>query len=193
INGAGKTTSVARLGHYLKSQGRNVVFAAGDTFRAGAIDQLQLWADKLGIVCVKADYKSDPASVIFEGWQKAKAQNAVLIADTAGRLHTQSPLMEQLSKIVRVLQKDPALVLQNLLVLDGTNGQNALIQSKEFSKDIPIDGLIMTKLDGSSKGGAVISSSLELQVPIQFVGVGEKESDFVPFEVDSFLHSFYGI
>lgn len=193
INGSGKTTSTARLAKHIQSQGKDVVLAAGDTFRAGAIDQLQIWAERLGVTCVSSKYKADPASVIFEGWQTAKAQNAVLIADTAGRLHTQNPLMEQLLKIVRVLKKDPALSMQTLLVLDGTNGQNALIQSKAFSKDVDIDGLIMTKLDGSSKGGAVISSSLEMNLPIRFVGVGESEHDFVPFDHQVFLKSFYGL
>ncbi|MCB0271943.1 MAG: signal recognition particle-docking protein FtsY [Bdellovibrionales bacterium] len=193
INGSGKTTTAARLGFYLKNQSHNVVLAAGDTFRAGAIDQLQTWAQRLDLPCVFSDYKSDPASVIYEGWQKAKSQDAVLIADTAGRLHTQTPLMEQLSKIKRVLLKDLNITIQTLLVLDGTNGQNALMQSKHFKDEIEIDGLIMTKLDGSSKGGAVISSALELKVPIYFVGVGEKETDLVEFQVEPFLRSFYGI
>jgi len=193
INGSGKTTSTARLAKYFLDQGHRVLLAAGDTFRAGAIDQLQIWGDRLNIECVAAKYKSDPASVIFDGWQKAKAQNAILVADTAGRLHTQNPLMEQLFKVIRVLKKDPDLKLQNFLVLDGTNGQNALMQSKAFSKDIDIDGLVMTKLDGSSKGGAVISSSLEMNVPIRFVGVGETEHDFVPFDDEAFLKTFFGI
>jgi fused signal recognition particle receptor len=192
INGSGKTTSCARLAHWLIQQNHRVILAAGDTFRAGAIDQLQMWADRLGIECVKQAYKSDPAAVIYQAWQKAKAENAILIADTAGRLHTQAPLMEQLSKIVRVLQKDdPQLPHQSLLVLDGTNGQNALMQSKHFSSTIPITGLVVTKLDGTSKGGAVISSSIEMNVPIVFVGVGEKKDDFVPFEVKPFLEAFF--
>lgn len=193
INGSGKTTSAARLGAYLKSQGHKVMFAAGDTYRAGAIDQLQTWAERLDVECIAGDYKSDPAAVIYQAWQKAKQENAILIADTAGRLHTQVPLMEQLKKIERVLHKDEDVKMTSLLVLDGTNGQNALMQSKHFASEVNIDGIVMTKLDGSSKGGAVISSAIELDRPIYFVGIGEKESDFLPFDVDSFLHSFYGI
>lgn len=193
INGSGKTTTAARLAYALKNQGKSVLLAAGDTFRAGAIDQLQHWANLVDVPCIAGNYGADPASVIFDGWVKAKEQRAILIADTAGRLHTQAPLMEQLKKIKRVLEKDEDLNIKTLLVLDGTSGQNALIQSKEFTKDMPIDGLIVTKLDGSSKGGAVISSSLELQVPIVYVGVGEQPTDLKVFEVEPFLKSFYGI
>ena len=192
VNGAGKTTMSAKLGKYFKSQGRDVVFAAADTFRAGAIDQLKVWADRIGADLIAQKPGADPAAVVFDAWQNAVKKNAVLIADTAGRLHTKKPLVEELEKIVRILGKDGLGAPHACyLVLDGTTGQNALAQSREFVKAAPLTGLIITKLDGTARGGAALSAALELSLPIRYLGVGEQESDIVVFDSKSFAEELF--
>jgi fused signal recognition particle receptor len=194
VNGAGKTTTAARLANYFKKQGREVVLGAADTFRAGATEQLITWGNRLGIPVVSQGSGADPASVAFETWKIAKDKNALMIADTAGRIHTQAPLMDQLEKIKRVISKDDLGAPHEVwLVLDGTSGQNAVIQAREFAKAVQITGLIITKLDGTAKGGGAVSSSLELNVPIRFLGIGEKENDLIEFNTEAFVKSFYGI
>lgn len=194
VNGAGKTTTAARLGNYFKKQGRQVVLGAADTFRAGATEQLITWGNRLGIEVVSQGSGADPAAVAFETWKVAKEKNALMIADTAGRIHTQAPLMDQLEKIKRVISKDGLGAPHEVwLVLDGTSGQNAVIQAREFAKAVQITGLIITKLDGTAKGGGAVSSSFELNVPIRFVGIGEKENDLIEFNAEAFVKSFYGI
>jgi len=194
VNGAGKTTTAARLGHYFKKQGRKVVLGAADTFRAGATEQLITWGNRLGIEVVSKGSGADPASVAFETWEKAKKEQALMIADTAGRIHTQTPLMDQLEKIKRVISKDGQGAPHEVwLVLDGTTGQNAVIQAREFAKTVQLTGLIITKLDGTAKGGGALSSAIELNLPIRFVGIGEKEDDLIEFNVEAFVKSFYGV
>ena len=194
VNGAGKTTTAARLAHYFKKQGRTVVLGAADTFRAGATEQLITWGNRLDIPVVSQGTGADPASVTFETWKVAKEKNALMIADTAGRIHTQAPLMDQLEKIKRVISKDGLGAPHEVwLVLDGTNGQNAVTQAREFAKAVQITGLIITKLDGTAKGGGALSSSLELNVPVRFLGIGEKEDDLIEFNTETFVKSFYGI
>lgn len=194
VNGAGKTTTAARLAHFYKKQGRNVVLGAADTFRAGAVEQLKTWGARLNIEVVSQGENADPASVVFDAWKKAKEQNALLIADTAGRIHTHTPLMDQLDKIRRVIAKDNlGAPHETWLVLDGTNGQNAIAQSREFAKTAQVTGLIVTKLDGTAKGGGALSSSVEFNLPIRFLGVGEKENDLIEFNMTDFVKGFYGI
>jgi fused signal recognition particle receptor len=194
VNGAGKTTTAARLGHYFKKNGREVVLGAADTFRAGATEQLVTWGNRLNLEVVSQGSGSDPASVAFETWKVAKQKNALMIADTAGRIHTQTPLMDQLEKIKRVISKDELGAPHEVwLVLDGTSGQNAVIQAREFAKAVQITGLVITKLDGTAKGGGAVGSMLELNVPIRFVGIGEKEDDLIEFNLEAFVKSFYGI
>ncbi len=194
VNGSGKTTTSARLAHHFKKQGRHVILGAADTFRAGAVEQLKTWGERLGIEVVSQPAGADPASVVFETWQKAKKENALMIGDTAGRIHTHAPLMDQLQKIFRMLSKNNDGAPHEVwLVLDGTNGQNAIIQSKEFFKSVPLTGLIVTKMDGTSKGGAALFSSIEFNLPIRFVGIGEKENDLIEFQLEPFVKSFYGI
>jgi fused signal recognition particle receptor len=193
VNGSGKTTTAARLANHYRKNGRNVILGAADTFRAGAVDQLKAWGARLGIEVVAKQTNADPASVVFDTWQVAKERSALMIADTAGRIHTHTPLMDELQKVVRILSKDGSgAPHETLLVLDGTSGQNAILQSREFSKIIPVTGLIITKLDGTSKGGGALSASLELKLPIRFIGIGEKEDDLIEFNLDSFVRKFYG-
>ena len=194
INGSGKTTTAARLAQYYRKQGRDVILGAADTFRAGAVEQLKTWGERLDIEVVSQAPKADPASVVFETWKIAKEKNALMIADTAGRIHTQTPLMDQLQKIFRVLSKgNDGAPHEVWLVLDGTSGQNAAIQSREFGKAVPLTGLVITKLDGTSKGGGALFSSVEMNLPIRFVGIGEKPDDLIEFKIQSFVQSFYGI
>ena len=182
------------LAHYFKKRGRSVVRGSADTFRAGATEQLITWGNRLDIPVVSQGTGADPASVTFETWKVAKEKNALMIADTAGRIHTQAPLMDQLEKIKRVISKDGLGAPHEVwLVLDGTNGQNAVTQAREFAKAVQITGLIITKLDGTAKGGGALSSSLELNVPVRFLGIGEKEDDLIEFNTETFVKSFYGI
>ncbi len=193
VNGVGKTTSIAKIANYLKGEGKKVMLAAADTFRAAAIDQLGIWADRIGVDMIKHDEGSDPASVVFDAAAAAKARGAdVLIIDTAGRLHNKKNLMDELSKINRVVDRElPGAARETLLVLDATTGQNAVIQAKEFSNTAKITGLILTKLDGTAKGGIVISVKDELGIPVKFIGVGEKADDMQPFVAADFINALF--
>lgn len=193
VNGVGKTTSIAKIANYLKGQGKKVMLAAADTFRAAAIDQLGIWADRVGVDMIKHEEGSDPASVVFDAAAAAKARGAdVLIIDTAGRLHNKKNLMDELSKINRVVGRElPDAARETLLVLDATTGQNAVIQAKEFSNTADITGLVLTKLDGTAKGGIVISVKDELGIPVKFIGVGEKADDMQPFIAQDFINALF--
>jgi fused signal recognition particle receptor len=189
VNGTGKTTSAAKLAHFFKQKGHTVMLAAADTFRAAAIEQLGIWADRLGIDIVKGQYHSDPAALCYEAYQSAEKKNVeFLICDTAGRLHTKSNLMGELAKIKRVLGKaDPSAPHETLLVVDATTGGNALQQAREFHDSTGLTGIIVTKLDGSGKGGCVIAIQNELGIPTRFIGTGEKFGDFAFFESRDFV------
>jgi fused signal recognition particle receptor len=189
VNGAGKTTSIAKLANHLKKQGNSVLLAAGDTFRAAAVEQLTLWADRLGIDIIKQTTGADPAAVAFDATAAAKARKVdYLILDTAGRLHTQKNLMTELEKIVRVVQKQlPDAPHETLLVLDGTTGQNAIRQASEFQKSAPVTGLILAKMDGTAKGGALFGIRDVLPVPVKFLGVGEGIDDLEKFVVKDYV------
>ena len=193
VNGVGKTTSIAKIANHLKNQGKKVVLAAADTFRAAAIDQLGIWADRIGVDMIKHEEGSDPASVVYDAAAAAKARGAdVLIIDTAGRLHNKKNLMDELSKINRVVSRElPDAARETLLVLDATTGQNAVIQAKEFSNTAEITGLVLTKLDGTAKGGIVISVKDELGIPVKFIGVGEKADDMQPFVASDFINALF--
>ena len=193
VNGVGKTTSIAKIANNLKANGKKVVLAAADTFRAAAIDQLQIWADRIGVDIIKHTEGSDPAAVVFDAVNAAKAKKAdVLIVDTAGRLHNKKNLMDELAKINRVISREaPDSARETLLVLDATTGQNAVIQAKEFKNAAEITGLILTKLDGTAKGGIVISIKKELGIPVKYIGVGEKADDMQPFVADDFVRALF--
>ena len=189
VNGAGKTTTVGKLAHQFKQQGLKVMLAAGDTFRAAAVEQLQTWGERLDIAVIRQGQGADSASVIFDALQSAQARGIdVLIADTAGRLHTQMSLMEELEKIKRVLAKlDPEAPHETLLVLDAVTGQNALAQASHFRDSVGVTGLVLTKLDGTAKGGMIFSVAEQLQTPIRFIGVGETVDDLRPFDHEEFV------
>jgi len=184
VNGVGKTTQTAKLAHRLQCAGRRVLLAAADTYRAGAVEQLAIWADRLGVPCVTGQQGGDPAAVAFDAIEAAAARGAdVVLVDTAGRLHTQGNLMDELRKVVRVVaRKRPGAPHEALLVLDGTVGQNALQQGRAFADAVPLTGVIVTKLDGTAKGGAAVAVRRELGVPIRFIGVGEGLDDLEPFD-----------
>jgi fused signal recognition particle receptor len=189
INGAGKTTTIGKLAHRLLAEGRTVMLAAGDTFRAAAREQLTIWAERNRVPIIAQQSGAEPAAVIFDALQAAKARNIdVLIADTAGRLHTQSHLMDELKKVKRVLGRlDPGAPHEVLLILDGTIGQNAVSQAAEFHKGLGVTGLVVTKLDGTAKGGVVLAIAQKLGIPIRFVGVGEDTEDFGVFNASEFV------
>lgn len=189
VNGTGKTTSTAKLAHFLQRKGHTVMLAAADTFRAAAIEQLSVWAGRLGIDIIKGEYNSDPAALCFEAYQAADRKNVeFLICDTAGRLHTKSNLMGELAKVKRVLAKaDPQAPHETLLVVDATTGGNALQQAREFHAATGLTGIIVTKLDGSGKGGCVVAIQNELGIPTRFVGTGEKIEDLDFFESRAFV------
>lgn len=193
VNGVGKTTSIAKLAEYFRSQGQKVVLAAGDTFRAAAIEQLQTWGQRTGSDVIAHQHGSDPGAVVFDAMNAAKSRNAdVLIIDTAGRLHTKFNLMEELKKIRRVIQKvDPTAPHGTLLVIDATTGQNGLTQARTFKEAADISGIFLTKLDGTAKGGIVLSIAQELGLPILFIGTGEKMDDIAPFDAEDFLDSLF--
>jgi fused signal recognition particle receptor len=194
VNGAGKTTSLAKIAHHFTIRGRKVLLAACDTFRAGAISQLDVWAQRAGVEVVKHQEGSDAASVAYDAYAAAKARGCdLMLVDTAGRLHTKDSLMEELRKLVRVLRKhDPSLPHETLLVIDGNTGQNALPQFKGFSAAVPLNGLVVTKLDGTAKGGSVLSLSREFGVPVRWVGVGEGLDDLIPFNPGAYAHGLFG-
>lgn len=193
VNGNGKTTSVAKLAKLFHAQGKKVLLAAADTFRAAAVDQLELWAKKIGVDIVKGASKSDPASVAFDAVTAAKArQSDILIIDTAGRLHTKTNLMQELEKIKRSCHKVlPGSPHEILLVLDATTGQNAIDQAKTFHQHTPISGLILTKLDGTAKGGIVLGIQKQLGIPVQYIGFGESVDDFETFNAQTFVHALF--
>src|SRR5437763_3323995 len=188
VNGAGKTTFIGKLAARLRGQGKRVVVAAGDTFRAGAIDQLRVWAERVGAEFIGAVAGADPAAVAFDAIDAAVARRAdVLIIDTAGRLHTSEGLMDELKKVARVIAKRmPSAPHETLLVLDGTIGQNAVQQAKTFASAVPVSGLVVTKLHGTARGGGVVAVHEAIDVPVKFLGVGESAVDLVPFEADAF-------
>ncbi len=189
VNGSGKTTSVAKLAKYYTDQGKKVMLAACDTFRAAALEQIELWAKKMGVDIVRSQPKSDPSAVAFDAINSAKAKQAdIVLIDTAGRLHTKTDLMQELEKIKRVCQKlDSTYPNETLLVLDSTTGQNALDQAEIFHKFTPITGIILTKLDGTAKGGIAVAIKKQKNLPIIWVGIGEKENDFDLFDPHSFV------
>lgn len=193
VNGVGKTTTIGKLAHQFKSEGKKVVLGAADTFRAAAVDQLVIWSERVGVTIVKQEMGSDPASVAFDTVQSAVAQNAdVVIIDTAGRLHNKINLMNELSKIKRVMQKViPDAPHEILLVLDGSTGQNAFEQAKQFTAATEVNALAVTKLDGTAKGGVVIGISDQFQIPVKYIGVGEKMQDLQLFNGTEFVDSFF--
>lgn len=193
VNGVGKTTTIAKLGSYYREQGKKVILAAADTFRAAAIDQLEIWGQRIGSDVIKHTEGSDPAAVTFDAIAAAKARKAdVLIIDTAGRLHTKSNLMEELKKIKRVAEREVAgAPHETLLVLDATTGQNALNQAKIFGQTSEITGLVLTKLDGTAKGGVVIAIKSELDIPVKWIGVGEGVNDLRPFVAKDFVEALF--
>jgi len=189
INGAGKTTTIGKLAHRLLAEKRTVMLAAGDTFRAAAREQLEVWAQRNGVPIIAQQSGAEPAAVIFDALNAARARNIdVLIADTAGRLHTQTHLMDELKKVKRVLARlDPTAPHEVLLVLDGTIGQNAVAQAEQFNKNLSVTGLVITKLDGTAKGGVVLAIAQKLGIPIRFIGVGEQSEDFGVFNASEFV------
>ena len=193
VNGAGKTTSIGKISNRLIARGKKVVVAAADTFRAAAIDQLAVWCERSGADIVKQNEGSDPAAVVYDALNYAKKRGAdVLIIDTAGRLHNKTNLMNELAKINRVIDKEcPDAARENLLVLDATTGQNAILQAKEFRNAANITGLVLNKLDGTAKGGIVISIKKELDIPVKFIGVGEKIDDMKPFDSKDFASALF--
>ena len=193
VNGAGKTTSIGKITNILKRQGKKVVVAAADTFRAAAIDQLAVWCERSGVELVRQNEGSDPAAVVFDAANYAKNHGAdVLVIDTAGRLHNKKNLMNELEKINRVIDRElPGVCRENLLVLDATTGQNAILQAKEFKNAAEITGLVLNKLDGTAKGGIVISIKQELNIPVKFIGVGEKIDDMEAFNADDFVKALF--
>jgi fused signal recognition particle receptor len=193
VNGAGKTTTAGKLAHFYKAQGRQVMLAAGDTYRAAAVEQLKTWGTRNHVDVVAQQTGADSASVIFDAVTSAKAKGAdVLIADTAGRLQNKTNLMQELEKIVRVVNRiDDSAPHAVLLVIDGGTGQNALAQAREFKRSVPVSGLIVTKLDGTAKGGVMFALARELALPIHFIGVGETLDDLRPFDATSFVDAIF--
>jgi fused signal recognition particle receptor len=187
VNGTGKTTSVAKLATLLTSQGKSVMLAAGDTFRAAAVEQLATWGERIGVTTISGKSGAEPASVAFDGVQRAlELRSDYLIVDTAGRLHNKSALMDELGKVKRVIEKSAPLS-EVLLVIDATTGQNGLVQAKIFGESVEVTGLILTKLDGSARGGVALAIEASLGIPIKFIGTGESASDFEPFDPDSYI------
>lgn len=193
VNGVGKTTSIAKVAHLLKKQKHHVMLAAGDTFRAAAVEQLKTWGERVGVPVIAQHQGADAAAVVYDAMQAAQSRGAdVLLVDTAGRLHTKTNLMEELKKIVRVLQRyDPEAPHEVLLTLDATTGQNGLAQAKQFVKDAGVSGVVLTKLDGTARGGIVFAIASELGLPIKFIGTGERVGDLEPFDSDAFIDALF--
>ncbi|MFB7140043.1 signal recognition particle-docking protein FtsY [Gottfriedia sp. NPDC056225] len=194
VNGVGKTTSIGKIAHKLKSDGKKVLLAAGDTFRAGAIDQLEVWGNRVGVETIKQGEGSDPAAVMFDAVQAAKARKVdVLLCDTAGRLQNKVNLMKELEKVRNVIAREvPGAPHEVLLVIDATTGQNGLVQAKTFSEATNVTGIVLTKLDGTAKGGIVLAIRNELKVPVKFVGLGEQMDDLQPFQAEQFVYGLFG-
>lgn len=193
VNGVGKTTSIGKMAHKFKNEGKRVVLAAGDTFRAGAIEQLEVWGERVDVDVVKQSPGSDPAAVIFDGIKAAKSRNAdILICDTAGRLQNKVNLMNELSKVKRIIEREaPGAPHEVLLVLDATTGQNALSQAKTFSEATDVSGIVLTKLDGTAKGGIVLAIRNELTIPVKLVGLGEQVEDLQEFDAHAFVYGLF--
>ena len=193
VNGVGKTTTIGKLAHQLKDRGKKVMLVAGDTFRAAAAEQLGIWAERAGTDIVRHEEGSDPASVVYDGISAAKARGSdVVIIDTAGRLHNKANLMNELAKIRRIIDRElPEADVETLMVLDATTGQNGLIQAKQFLETAGITGIVLTKLDGTAKGGIVFAIANELNLPVKFVGVGEGIDDLIPFNAQNFVTALF--
>ncbi|HPF69482.1 MAG TPA: signal recognition particle-docking protein FtsY [Candidatus Krumholzibacteria bacterium] len=192
VNGTGKTTTIAKLAHLFKGEGRRVLLAAGDTFRAAAVEQLGVWADRIGVECVKQGHGADPAAVVFDALSAAEARGAdLVIVDTAGRLHTKTNLMDELGKVARVIRRKTGRDPETLLVVDANTGQNGLSQAKVFAETVPVDALVLTKLDGTAKGGIVVAIAETLGLPVRYVGMGEKVTDLAPFDVEQFTDALF--
>jgi fused signal recognition particle receptor len=191
VNGAGKTTTIGKLAHRLRADGRRVIVAAADTFRAAAIDQLALWTERAGADLVRHTEGSDPAAVVYDAAQAARARHAdVLIVDTAGRLHTKTNLLEELKKLDRVLRRElPGAPIESLLVLDATTGQNGIAQARQFAATLPVTGVVLTKLDGTARGGIAVAIADELKLPVRLVGFGEGMDDLQPFDPKAFVEA----
>ncbi len=195
VNGVGKTTSIGKLAGQLKDQGKKVIMAAADTFRAAAAEQLTEWANRAGVEIISQGEGSDPAAVVFDAVTAAKARNAdILLCDTAGRLHNKKNLMEELKKINRIIDKEyPDVYRETLVVLDGTTGQNALVQARQFQEAIDVTGIILTKLDGTAKGGIAVAIQSELGIPVKYIGVGEHIDDLQKFDADAFVNALFNV
>ena len=195
VNGVGKTTSIGKLAHQFKQAGKSVMLGAADTFRAAAVDQLTIWSERIGVPIVKKEMGSDPASVAFDAVNSAVAKGVdILIIDTAGRLHTKTHLMDELSKIKRVIQKViPDAPHEVLLVLDGSTGQNAIEQAKQFTAATEVSGMVITKLDGTAKGGVVLAIAHQFNIPVRFIGVGEKQEDLLVFDAQQFVSGLFSL
>ncbi|WEG11611.1 signal recognition particle-docking protein FtsY [Pullulanibacillus sp. KACC 23026] len=193
VNGVGKTTTIGKLAHRFKQEGKSVMLAAGDTFRAGAIEQLEVWGERSGVDVIKQQEGSDPAAVVYDAVQSAKSRGVdILICDTAGRLQNKVNLMKELEKVKRVITREiPEAPHEVLLVLDATTGQNAMNQAKTFSQSTDVTGIVLTKLDGTAKGGIVLAIRHELDLPVKFVGLGEKIGDLQPFDADAFVYGLF--
>src|SRR5690606_26332689 len=193
VNGVGKTTTIGKLAHKFKQEGKKVLLAAGDTFRAGAIEQLEVWGERVGVDVIKQVEGSDPAAVMFDALQAAKSRNAdILLCDTAGRLQNKVNLMKELEKVKRVIEREvPGAPHEVLIVLDATTGQNALIQAKTFKESTNVTGIVLSKLDGSAKGGIVLAIRNELKIPVKFVGLGEKVDDLQEFDAEKYVYGLF--
>ena len=191
VNGVGKTTTIGKLGKRLKEEGKRVLFCAGDTFRAAAAEQLTIWSERTGVEIVKQGEGSDPAAVVFDAMSAAKARGTdVVLVDTAGRLHNKQNLMNELNKIGRVIEREvPGAARETLLVLDATTGQNGLIQAKQFQESVPLTGIVLTKLDGTAKGGIVVAIAREMGLPVKYVGLGEGVDDLQPFDAQHYAEA----
>ena len=191
VNGVGKTTSIGKMAHQLRKEGKKVLLCAGDTFRAAAADQLQIWAERAGVDIVRQHEGADPGAVLFDALQAAKARGVdVVLVDTAGRLHNKQNLMNELGKLRKIIDREcPDAAKETLLVLDATTGQNGLIQAKQFKETAGLTGIVLTKLDGTAKGGIVIAIARELQVPVKYVGLGEGIDDLQPFDAQAFVEA----
>ncbi|HLO12330.1 MAG TPA: signal recognition particle-docking protein FtsY [Pseudoneobacillus sp.] len=193
VNGVGKTTTIGKLAHKYKEEGKTVLMAAGDTFRAGAIEQLEVWGERVGVEVIKQEAGSDPAAVMYDAIKSAKARNAdILLCDTAGRLQNKVNLMKELEKVKRVIEREvPGAPHEVLLVLDATTGQNALIQAKTFKEATNVSGIVLSKLDGTAKGGIVLAIRNELKIPVKFVGLGEKMDDLQEFDAEKYVYGLF--